>query len=330
MFVVLDSIIDPDLYVHSNVRGTVQLLELAAKYPVENFVFASSSSVYGGSKSTFFSESESVDFPISPYAASKRSSELLGWTYHKLYNIPMTGLRFFTVYGPNGRPDMAPFQFIDRISRGVAINQYGDGSSSRDYTYIDDIVNGVIRAIDRPNDFQVINLGKGSGTSLLDFIKYVQMYTGRNATIRIEPDQPGDVPYTCADVGKASQVLGYKSSVSFEDGIKRTIQWYNMTYLGIQEFSERATVINKIPNIRIRKHGPDMALEAFPSGFPQSTEDLFYMQWIILFLMIVLHFAFKVLKANETSIMPPLVDATVQKKRTSSDLELLKDDFVDK
>lgn len=227
---VRPSIQDPYVYIHSNITGTTRLMELSAKHGIKNFVFASSSSVYGGSKSSFFSEDEVVDNPVSPYAASKKACELLAYTYHHLYNLNVTGLRFFTVYGPRGRPDMAPFKFIDRVSRRLEIQQFGDGSSSRDYTYIDDIVDGVVRAIDRPYAYQIFNLGKGSGTSLKDFIGLVQKYTGTKASIKVMPDQPGDVPYTCADVSKAHHMLGYKSTVTFEEGIRRTVQWYKDSY----------------------------------------------------------------------------------------------------
>ena len=227
---VRPSIDDPYVYIHSNIEGTTRLMELSAKYKVQNFVFASSSSVYGGSKSSFFSEDEVVDNPVSPYAASKKACELLAYTYHHLYNLNVTGLRFFTVYGPRGRPDMAPFKFIDRVSRGQELQQFGDGSSSRDYTYIDDIVDGVVRAIDRPYPYQIFNLGKGSGTSLSDFIRLVEQCVGRKAIIKVLPDQPGDVPYTCADVSKAARLLGYESQVSFEEGIRRTVAWYKDAY----------------------------------------------------------------------------------------------------
>lgn len=227
---VRPSIQDPYVYIHSNIKGTTHLMELSAKFGVKNFVFASSSSVYGGSKSTYFSEEEVVDNPVSPYAASKKACELLAYTYHHLYNLNISALRFFTVYGPRGRPDMAPFKFIDRVSRGVEIQQFGDGSSSRDYTYISDIVDGIVRAVDRPHPYEVFNLGKGSGTSLKDFIDLVQKHTGRKAVIRVMPDQPGDVPYTCADVSKAQKLLGYKSSVTFEEGIRRTAKWYKQAY----------------------------------------------------------------------------------------------------
>ncbi|GKY96726.1 hypothetical protein MPSEU_000632100 [Mayamaea pseudoterrestris] len=227
---VRPSIQDPFVYIHSNIKGTTQLMELSARHGVENFVFASSSSVYGGSKSTYFSEDEVVDHPVSPYAASKKACELLAYTYHHLHKLNVSGLRFFTVYGPRGRPDMAPFKFIDRVSRGVEIQQFGDGSSSRDYTYIEDIVNGVVRSLDRPYPYHVFNLGKGDGTSLKEFIDLVQKYVGKEAIIKLMPDQPGDVPYTCADVSKAERLLGYRSGVSFEEGIRRTVEWYKQAY----------------------------------------------------------------------------------------------------
>merc|ERR1712003_600040 len=227
---VRPSIQDPYVYIHSNIRGTTHLMELSHKHGVENFVFASSSSVYGGSKSTFFSEEEAVDNPVSPYAASKKACELLAYTYHHLYSLNVTGLRFFTVYGPNGRPDMAPFKFVDRVSRGIELQQFGDGSSSRDYTFIEDIVEGVVRAIDRRHKYEVFNLGKGDGTSLKEFITLVQKHVGKKAIIKVLPDQPGDVPYTCADVAKAQEYLGYRSKISFEEGIRRTAEWYKTAY----------------------------------------------------------------------------------------------------
>lgn len=223
---VRPSIQDPYIYIQSNIVATTLLMEMAHKFGVQNFVFASSSSVYGGSKSTFFSEEENVDNPVSPYAATKKACELLAYTYHHLYKLNVTGLRFFTVYGPRGRPDMAPFKFIDRISRGIQIEKFGDGSSSRDYTYISDIVDGIVRSIDRPHPYQIFNLGKGNGTSLNEFISIVEKHTGRAALIRQLPDQAGDVPYTCADVTKASIMLGYNANVSFDDGIQKTVEWY--------------------------------------------------------------------------------------------------------
>jgi UDP-glucuronate 4-epimerase len=223
---VRPSIQNPFVYIHSNIVGTTLLMELAHKFGVQNFVFASSSSVYGGSKSTYFSEEENVDNPVSPYAATKKACELLSYTYHHLYKLNVSALRFFTVYGPRGRPDMAPFKFVDRISRGVEIQKFGDGTSSRDYTFISDIVDGVVRSIDRAYPYQVFNVGKGDGTSLNDFISIVEKHTAKRAVIKQLPDQPGDVPYTCASVEKAKVLLGYEAKVSFDEGIRRTVDWY--------------------------------------------------------------------------------------------------------
>lgn len=227
---VRPSIQNPFIYLHSNVLGTTRLLDAAVRYKVRNFVYASSSSVYGGSSETFFDEDQPVDHPISPYAASKKITELFAYTWRYLYKLPTTGLRFFTVYGPRGRPDMAPFIFIDRVSRNVTLPQYGNGTSSRDYTFIDDIVDGVVRAIDRPYMYKVFNLGKGSGTKLTDFIRIVEENVGKTANIEHLPDQPGDVPYTCANVTKAKTLLGYKSHTKFEDGIAKTVEWYKQAY----------------------------------------------------------------------------------------------------
>lgn len=227
---VRPSIQDPFIYIHSNVVATTRLLELARIHGCDNFVYASSSSVYGGSKKSLFSETDVVDFPVSPYAATKKSCELIAYTYHHLYGMHVSGLRFFTVYGPRGRPDMAPFKFVDRVFRGEEIQQYGDGSSSRDYTYIDDIVDGVIRALDRPLGYQIFNLGNGNPVGLREFIGIVEKATGKRAIIRVLPDQPGDVPRTAADVSKAQRMLGYEPKVSFTDGIQRLTEWYHSEY----------------------------------------------------------------------------------------------------
>lgn len=228
---VRPSIQDPYVYIHSNVEGTTRLLDLARANGCENFVFASSSSVYGGSNKEVFAEEDVVDFPVSPYAATKKACELIAYTYHHLYGLNVAGLRFFTVYGPRGRPDMAPFKFIDRISRGVAVQQFGDGSSSRDYTYIDDIVDGVVRALDRPLGYQVYNLGNGTPVGLTDFIHMVEECVHKEAKIQIMPEQPGDVPRTCADISKARTLLGYSPRTSFRDGIRKTVEWYQQAVL---------------------------------------------------------------------------------------------------
>jgi len=241
---VRPSIQDPFVYIQSNVVATTRLLELARTYGNEHFVFASSSSVYGGSKQSLFSETDVVDYPVSPYAATKKSCELMGYTYHHLYGLHVAGLRFFTVYGPRGRPDMAPFKFVDRVVRGAEIQQYGDGSSSRDYTYIDDIVDGVVRSLDRPLGYQIYNLGNGNPVGLRDFIRIVEESTGKKATIRILPDQPGDVPRTAANINKARQLLGYEPKVPFREGIERLVKWYTTEY---QTMAEEPEVLTPMP-----------------------------------------------------------------------------------
>jgi UDP-glucuronate 4-epimerase len=227
---VRPSIEDPLLYATANVMGTINILEYSHEYNVTNVVISSSSSIYGESTSSYFSEAEDVNEPVSQYAATKRACELLSYTYTKLYKLNITNLRFFTVYGPRGRPDMAPYKFISSVSRGDVIEQYGDGSTSRDYTYVSDIVDGVIRAIDRPYTYQIMNLGKGDGTSLNEFISLVEKYVGKKANINLLPPQPGDVPFTNADISKANRLLGYTSKVPIDDGIRRTVDWYKVTF----------------------------------------------------------------------------------------------------
>ncbi|CAH0375118.1 unnamed protein product [Pelagomonas calceolata] len=235
---VRPSIDDPFVYVHSNVEGTTRLLEIAAKYGSDSFVFASSSSVYGGSTATTFSEADAVDHPVSPYAATKKACELLAYTYHHLYNLHIAALRFFTVFGPRGRPDMAPLKFVDKISRGVPIQQFGDGTSSRDYTYVDDVVQGIILALDTPAGYQVYNLGNGSPTKLTDFISLVEKETGKKASIELLPEQPGDVPRTCADISKARKMLGYDPKTPFADGIRKLVEWYREAHPHVGETPE--------------------------------------------------------------------------------------------
>jgi UDP-glucuronate 4-epimerase len=248
---VRPSIQDPFIYIHSNILGTVTLLHYAVQYNISNFVFASSSSVYGGSLSTFFSEEEPVDHPISPYAATKKACELFAFVYSYLYNLNVTALRFFTVYGPRGRPDMAPYKFIQRISQQRPIQQFGDGTSSRDYTYISDIVQGIVHSLDRPTPYAIYNLGKGSGTALNDFMALVEKYVGRKARIEYLPDQPGDVPYTCANISKAHQFIDYVPNVIFEEGIQKTVQWYQE--IDPSSAVESSLVLNQSKRIRHRR-----------------------------------------------------------------------------
>ena len=231
---VRPSIDDPLLYIHSNITATTVLLEACRTFGIQKFVYASSSSVYGGSLKETFSEEDVVDFPVSPYAATKKCCELLAHTYHHLYKLDCIGLRFFTVYGPRGRPDMAPFKFMDRIARDISIDQYGDGSSSRDYTYIDDIVQGVILSLDRGTGCEVFNLGNGSPVFLTDFIATIESLVGKRAIIKFLPDQPGDVPRTCADVSKARKLLGYEPTTPLHIGLAKTWAWYSEFYAAPQ------------------------------------------------------------------------------------------------
>lgn len=223
---VRPSIDDPELYVQTNVMGTVLLLELASRHGVENFVYASSSSVYGGSTKEKFSEQDLVDKPVSQYAATKKATELFAATYNSLYGLNCTGLRFFTVYGERGRPDMAPFKFIHRVLNGITIDQYGDGSSERDYTYIDDIVNGVVLALDKPLGNVVINLGRGTPVNLNKFIRTVEECCGHEAVINVMGMQPGDVMRTSCDTSLAKELLGYEAKVPLEVGLQNTVKWY--------------------------------------------------------------------------------------------------------
>ena len=220
------SIEHPDLYESVNVRGTLNLLEQARRHDVDTLVFASSSSVYGAGNPVPFREDAVVTRPISPYAATKVAKEVLAYTYHHLYGLNCVGLRFFTVYGPRGRPDMAPYLFTKWISEGHPLRQFGDGSSRRDYTYIDDIVSGVVAALDADLPYEVINLGRGETISLTGFIRLVEDVVGREAIIVQEPTKPGDVPITHADVSKARRLLGYDPGVPVREGMERFWAWY--------------------------------------------------------------------------------------------------------
>jgi UDP-glucuronate 4-epimerase len=225
------SIQHPDLYAAVNVCGTVNLLDLARRYEVRNFVLASSSSVYGARSKAPFREGDSVEHPISPYAATKRAAELLTFTYHHLYDLPCTSLRVFTVYGPAGRPDMAPYLFTRWIFEGSELKMFGDGTSRRDYTYIDDIVAGVLGALDADLPFEIINLGNSHTVALNEFIAVVERCVGRKACIVHQEPQPGDVPLTSADISRARSLLGFEPQVDIEEGMERFVAWYRREVL---------------------------------------------------------------------------------------------------
>lgn len=227
------SIENPMAYIQSNIVGFTNLLEAIKRHPVRHFVYASSSSVYGGNTKVPFSESDPVDNQVSTYAATKRSNELLANVYAKLYGIPATGLRFFTVYGPWGRPDMAPMLFSDAITHGRPIKVFNNGNLSRDFTYIDDIVEGIVRVIrtvpegDVPHE--IYNIGHGEPMQLMDFITILEEALGKKAEIRFMPMQPGDVYTTYADTSKLAGATGYRPVTTLREGIARFAEWYLST-----------------------------------------------------------------------------------------------------
>ena len=223
---VRPSIQRPDIYMDANLRGTTNLLERVRRNGAPRFVFASSSSVYGGRETVPFRETDNVDRPISPYAATKKSGEVLCYAWHHLHGVPVAALRYFTVYGPRQRPEMAIHRFATLMTRGEPITIYGDGSSARDYTYIDDIVQGTVAALDRCEGYEIYNLGESHTTRLDVLVDTLAAALGVSPVIRREPDQPGDVPITFADVTKARERLGYTPSVPIEEGIARFAAWY--------------------------------------------------------------------------------------------------------
>jgi len=223
---VRPSIYYPKLYADVNILGTLNILECAKKYKVKKCIFASSSSVYGNNKKVPFLEIDPVDFPISPYAATKRAGELLCYNYHHLYGISIACLRFFTVYGPRQRPEMAIHSFIRSIARDDTIIMYGDGLTSRDYTYVDDIVSGIFLSIEKEFEFEIFNMGNSYPVPLIDLIRMIEKYSGKSAKIEKKPLQPGDVEKTYAGIEKAKNLLGWKPEVGIDDGIQRTVEWY--------------------------------------------------------------------------------------------------------
>ncbi|MDP8248543.1 MAG: GDP-mannose 4,6-dehydratase [Candidatus Tritonobacter lacicola] len=224
---VRPSIIDPVLYSEVDVEGTVRLLELCRKSGVKRFLFGSSSSVYGANEKVPFSEDDRVDSPLSPYAAAKRAGELFCSMYHRVHGLAVCCMRFFTVYGPRQRPDMAIHKFTRLISEGKPISIYGDGTSSRDYTYVDDIIDGVVEAMDYDFGCEIFNLGDSRIVELSEMIKLIESKLGREARIERLPDQPGDVPRTYADISKARKLLGYEPKVPIEEGIARFVNWFS-------------------------------------------------------------------------------------------------------
>ncbi|MBD3292482.1 MAG: NAD-dependent epimerase/dehydratase family protein, partial [Armatimonadia bacterium] len=210
----------------TNVDGTVNMLEAARIHEVDRFIFGSSSSVYGAASEVPFSEDQRIDEPISPYAATKVAGEALCYTWHHLYELPMVLLRFFTVFGPRQRPDLAINKFVRLLEAGEPIPQFGDGSSSRDYTYVADIARGIIAALDSDYDFEIINLGSSSPIRLDEMIAAVGEAVGVEPEVNVLENQPGDVPRTYADVSKARRLLGWEPEWTLAEGLREFVAWY--------------------------------------------------------------------------------------------------------
>jgi UDP-glucuronate 4-epimerase len=224
---VRPSLLEPKLYVETNINGTMNLLELSRQFGVKQFVFGSSSSVYGINCKVPFSEDDRICQPISPYAATKAAGELLCHTYSHLYDIRTVCLRFFTVYGARQRPDLAIHKFTKQIMAGRPIQVFGDGTTRRDYTYIDDIIQGVRAAIDYKDSMhEVINLGESETTELRQLIELIERSVGVKALVDRQPMQPGDVPITFADISKARRLLNYAPRTKIEDGIPKFVEWF--------------------------------------------------------------------------------------------------------
>ncbi len=226
---VRPSLLQPELYYDVNVMGTLRLLEMMHKHDVSRLLFASSSSVYGNNRKMPFSETDSVDNPISPYAASKKAGELLCHTYHHLYGFDIHCMRFFTVYGPRQRPEMAIHEFVKKITTEKPIVLYGDGTSLRDYTYISDILDGIMKSIDTLEGYEIFNLGESRTIALSELVATIENVVAKKAIIQRQPMQPGDVQVTFADITKAKRILGYQPCCSVESGLEKFIEWFQKT-----------------------------------------------------------------------------------------------------
>tara|TARA_B100001540_G_scaffold313356_1_gene336138 strand:+ start:1636 stop:2595 length:960 start_codon:yes stop_codon:yes gene_type:complete len=220
------SIDNPFAYLNSNMVGFLNIIELCRKKNISGLIYASSSSVYGGNRKIPFSTIDRVDKPLSLYAASKRSNELIAYSYSNLFNLHTTGLRFFTVYGPWGRPDMAYYKFANKISLGEPIDVYNNGNMKRDFTYIDDIISGIRSSIDKNYQCEVFNLGNNKSENLMDIVNYIQSYIGKEADINYMPMQPGDVKETFAEISKSIEMLDYKPTTNAKVGMRKFIDWY--------------------------------------------------------------------------------------------------------
>lgn len=226
---VRNSLKNPKLYTDVNIMGSINLLELSVKYKVKNFVFASSSSVYGNNKKIPFSETDPVDTPISPYAFTKKANELMAHVWSHIYGLKITALRFFTVYGPWGRPDMALFLFTEAIIKGKPINVFNYGKMSRNFTYIDDIASGTIAVLDADLPYGIMNIGGDKEETLMRYIEVLEKNLGKKAQKKLMPMQPGDVPKTVADIRKLKK-LGWKPATRIDEGIRKFVEWHREYY----------------------------------------------------------------------------------------------------
>ena len=223
---VRPSLLDPMLYEDVNMRGTLNILAELQKRPKIRFVFASSSSVYGGNERVPFREDDEIHHPVSPYAATKRAGELMCYTFHHLYGIPTACLRFFTVYGPRQRPEMAIHKFVRAVHEGQPIPFFGDGTTRRDYTYIDDIVDGVVKSLDHCEGYEIYNLGESDTTSLSELVQMIGEVCGKEPVLDRQGMQPGDVVITYADISKAKERIGYTPKTLIREGLERFVDWY--------------------------------------------------------------------------------------------------------
>lgn len=227
---VRNAVLHPDLYVQVNLNGTQNLMDAArAAGEMPNFVMASTSSVYGNTTQIPFVETDPCDRPLQPYAAAKRAAEMLGHAYHHLYGLNFTAVRFFTVYGPNGRPDMMAYLVAESVAKGTQIPLYDGGQMYRDWTYIDDITDGVVAALDTPLGYEIINLGRGEPTLLKDFVTLIETLGGRPANVIAKPRLAADFVKNEADISKARRLLGYNPQISVEIGVRRFWEWYEST-----------------------------------------------------------------------------------------------------
>lgn len=220
------SVDDPWLYYDVNLTGTLNLVDAAREHGKPNFVLASTSSAYGNTQQVPFVETDSADRPLAPYPASKRSAELLGHAYHHIHGLDFTALRFFTVYGPRGRPDMLAYKLLDAMRLGAPMPLYNGGQMHRDWTFVSDIVQGIVNATDRRLGYEIINIGRGEPVLLADFVRSIEALAGRSAPVQSEPMMRADVSYTYADISKARKLLDYEPKVSVQDGVRQFFDWY--------------------------------------------------------------------------------------------------------